>query len=84
MLRNMFLGSPPGTYDRILDFSTAVTGTLFYAPCADFFDAPPPSPVLSGTESLSQPASAPAAQAPAPTGAGDGSLHIGSLQESAQ
>ncbi|MET7548592.1 Dyp-type peroxidase [Streptomyces sp. NPDC005133] len=84
MLRNMFLGSPPGTYDRILDFSTAVTGTLFYAPCADFFDAPPPSPVLSGTESLPQPASAPVAQAPAPTGAGDGSLHIGSLQESAQ
>lgn len=32
MLRNMFLGNPPGTHDRILDFSTAVTGTLFYTP----------------------------------------------------
>ncbi|MFE7705574.1 Dyp-type peroxidase [Streptomyces sp. NPDC057486] len=84
MLRNMFLGNPPGTYDRILDFSTAVTGTLFYAPSADFFDAPPPSPVLSGTESLSQPASAPVARTTVPTDARDGSLHIGSLQESAQ
>ena len=26
MLENMFLGDPPGTYDRILAFSTAVTG----------------------------------------------------------
>ncbi|MFG2561452.1 Dyp-type peroxidase [Streptomyces sp. NPDC048496] len=84
MLRNMFLGNPPGTYDRILDFSTAVTGTLFHAPSADFFDAPPPSPVLSGTESLSQPASAPVAQITVPADARDGSLHIGSLQESAQ
>ena len=32
MLRDMFLGEPPGNYDRILDFSTAVTGTLFFAP----------------------------------------------------
>ncbi|MFF1838163.1 Dyp-type peroxidase [Streptomyces sp. NPDC058231] len=84
MLRNMFLGSPPGTYDRILDFSTAVTGTLFHAPSADFLDAPPPPPTLSGTESVPQPASAPVAQAPVPAGHGNGSLHIGSLQESAQ
>ncbi|MER5359546.1 Dyp-type peroxidase [Streptomyces sp. NPDC002785] len=83
MLRNMFLGSPPGTYDRILDFSTAVTGTLFYAPSAEFFDAPPPSPAV--TEALPEPTSAPAvAQAPAPLRSADGSLHIGSLQESAQ
>ena len=26
MLRNMFIGDPPGNTDRILDFSTAVTG----------------------------------------------------------
>jgi putative iron-dependent peroxidase len=38
MLRNMFLGDPPGNTDRILDFSTAVTGTLFYAPPAGFLD----------------------------------------------
>lgn len=29
MLENMFVGRPPGNYDRILDFSTAVTGNLF-------------------------------------------------------
>ena len=32
MLRNMFVGDPLGTYDRILDFSTAVTGTTFFVP----------------------------------------------------
>jgi putative iron-dependent peroxidase len=44
MLRRMFLGDPPGNYDRILDFSTAVTGTLFFVPTADFLDDPPPLP----------------------------------------
>ncbi|GAA1982737.1 Dyp-type peroxidase [Catenulispora subtropica] len=39
MLRNMFLGSPPGNTDRILDYSTAVTGGLFYVPPASFLDA---------------------------------------------
>lgn len=45
MLRNMFLGAPPGRTDRILDFSTAVTGGLFFVPSADLLDdlpAPPP------------------------------------------
>ncbi|GAB3692997.1 Dyp-type peroxidase [Corynebacterium nasicanis] len=32
MLHNMFIGDPPGNYDRILDFSTPVTGTLFFIP----------------------------------------------------
>jgi porphyrinogen peroxidase len=41
MLTNMFVGSPPGTTDRILDFSTAVTGTLFFVPTSDFLDDPP-------------------------------------------
>jgi porphyrinogen peroxidase len=39
MLNNMFIGNPPGNYDRILDFSTAVTGCLFFVPTADFLDA---------------------------------------------
>ncbi|HEX5120684.1 MAG TPA: Dyp-type peroxidase [Pseudonocardiaceae bacterium] len=34
MLTNMFVGDPPGTYDRLLDFSRAVTGTLFFVPSA--------------------------------------------------
>ena len=35
MLSNMFLGDPPGNTDRILDFSTAITGGLFFVPSAD-------------------------------------------------
>ncbi|MBX3252566.1 MAG: Dyp-type peroxidase [Chitinophagaceae bacterium] len=35
MLTNMFIGNPPGNYDRILDFSTAKTGTLFFVPSMD-------------------------------------------------
>jgi putative iron-dependent peroxidase len=41
MLTNMFIGRPPGNYDRVLDFSTAVTGGLFFVPSADFLDDPP-------------------------------------------
>jgi putative iron-dependent peroxidase len=44
MLRNMFIGDPPGNTDRILDFSTAHTGTMFFVPTADFLDNPPPLP----------------------------------------
>jgi putative iron-dependent peroxidase len=44
MLTNMFLGKPPGNHDRILDFSTAVTGNLFFVPTADFLDDPPAGP----------------------------------------
>ncbi|MES2184063.1 MAG: Dyp-type peroxidase [Pseudomonadota bacterium] len=36
MLNNMFVGLPPGNYDRLLDFSRAVTGTLFFVPSATF------------------------------------------------
>ena len=35
MLENMFIGSPAGNTDRLLDFSTAITGTLFFAPSYD-------------------------------------------------
>jgi putative iron-dependent peroxidase len=44
MLRRMFLGDPYGSYDRILDFSTARTGSLFYAPTGDFLDDLPAAP----------------------------------------
>src|SRR5690606_20884186 len=40
MLENMFIGDPVGTYDRILDFSTAVTGGPFFVPSQDFLDDP--------------------------------------------
>lgn len=35
MLESMFIGNPIGNTDRLLDFSTAVTGTLFFAPSYD-------------------------------------------------
>ena len=41
MLQNMFIGKPPGNTDRILDFSTAVTGNLFFVPTVDLLDDPP-------------------------------------------
>jgi putative iron-dependent peroxidase len=74
MLTNMFIGKPPGNHDRVLDFSTAVTGNLFFVPTADFLDDPPtPMPVQAAT--LDQPG------APAPP---DGSLGIGSLRGAAR
>ncbi|MFG2832465.1 Dyp-type peroxidase [Streptomyces sp. NPDC048434] len=44
MLKNMFLGDSPGRHDRILDFSTAVTGCLFHVPTANFLDELPAAP----------------------------------------
>jgi putative iron-dependent peroxidase len=44
MLENMFIGDPPGNHDRILDFSTPVTGSLFFTPTQDFLDALPDAP----------------------------------------
>jgi putative iron-dependent peroxidase len=50
MLVNMFTGSPPGNYDRILDFSTPATGILFFVPSADFLDDLPDLPAAPGPE----------------------------------
>ena len=38
MIENMFIGRPPGNYDRLLDYSRAVTGNLFFAPSATFLE----------------------------------------------
>ena len=38
MLRRMFIGEPEGNYDRILDFSEALTGCNFFAPPRVFLD----------------------------------------------
>ena len=60
MLRRMFIGEPPGNHDRILDVSTAATGTLFFVPTADFLGDPPPLPgaVASAAAVGEQPAGA--------------------------
>ena len=54
MLHNMFIGDPPGNTDRILDFSTPVTGALFFTPTTDFLDDPPALPVAPPVPEPSQ------------------------------
>ncbi len=79
MLRNMFIGKPPGNYDRILDFSTAVTGSLFFVPSADFLDSLP-GPPGGGTSPAAIDAPASLDAPPSLQSALNGSLHIGSLK----
>ncbi len=77
MLQNMFVGRPSGNYDRLLDFSRAVTGNLFFVPSATFLeDVTEDQPADA---SLSAPS--PAVETP-PSGQSqnDGSLGIGSLK----
>jgi putative iron-dependent peroxidase len=76
MLENMFVGKPPGNYDRLLDFSVAKTGTLFFVPSATFLDSvadeEPAAAILDRGE-------APAPE-PSPAPRRPGSLDIGSLK----
>ena len=39
MLANMFVGRPPGNYDRLLDVSRAVTGSLFFVPSVPLLES---------------------------------------------
>ena len=39
MLRHMFVGDPVGSYDRILDVSTAVTGSTYFVPSNDVLES---------------------------------------------
>ncbi|MGA8756720.1 MAG: Dyp-type peroxidase [Stellaceae bacterium] len=73
MLDNMFIGNPPGNYDRILDFSRAVTGNLFFVPTADFLEN-----VTIGEPAVSVAAGVADRSIPAPA---DQSLGIGSLKK---
>jgi putative iron-dependent peroxidase len=76
MLENMFVGRPPGNYDRLLDFSHAVTGSLFFAPSATFLesvgDAEPAAAIAAAPAVESAPPSRPSVR--------DTSLGIGSLK----
>lgn len=72
MLERMFIGDPPGATDRILDFSTALTGALFFVPSQDALDdpdllGPPPTPA-----------------SPTNPGPGDDSLGVGGLRGTPQ
>lgn len=75
MLQNMFVGRPPGNYDRILDFSRAVTGSLFFVPSATFLDNPggdKPDSTDTAAARISDPVTTRSAD--------DTSLKIGSLK----
>lgn len=84
MLENMFIGRPPGTTDRILDFSTAVTGNLFFVPSADFLDDLPGPPGAAGAARSVSAAASPGAAAAGPSSPSSGSLGIGDLKRSTQ
>jgi porphyrinogen peroxidase len=77
MLENMFVGRPPGNYDRLLDFSRAVTGNLFFVPTATFLES-----VSEDAAAVMAPpaASAPVEPAHSVASVPDGSLGIGSLK----
>ena len=73
-VRSLFVGRPPVNYDRLLDFSRAVTGTLFFVPSATFLesvndDPTPAMPTAPTVEPTPSAASVP-----------DGSLGVGSLK----
>jgi len=89
MLQNMFVGRPPGNYDRLLDFSRAVTGNLFFVPSATFLegvsDEAAADPASAGDTASGKPCDTSeaggtdeASQSAAPSK--DGSLGIGSLK----
>src|SRR5271169_1881109 len=76
MLVNMFVGRPPGNYDRLLDFSRAVTGNLFFVPSATFLDA-----VTADQSATAVSTAPPVVEVSPPLRSGaDGSLAIGSLK----
>jgi putative iron-dependent peroxidase len=73
----MFVGRPPGNYDRLLDFSRAVTGNLFFVPSATFLET-----VSEAQPGAVGPAAAPALPEPSLSipSVHEGSLGIGSLK----
>ena len=76
MLENMFVGRPPGNYDRLLDFSRPVTGGLFFAPSVTFLDGvgeAQPAVAAIATPSVES-------DSPSASSVRDTSLGIGSLR----
>jgi porphyrinogen peroxidase len=72
MLENMFIGRPPGNYDRLLDFSRAVTGNLFFAPSLTFLENAAEEQPVESAEA--------AKESSLCASGSDGSLGIGSLK----
>jgi putative iron-dependent peroxidase len=81
MIENMFVGRPPGNYDRLLDFSRAVTGSLFFVPSSTFLEnVTEEEPGVAASSDASPPVEPnPSAQSQI-----NGSLGIGSLKGDTQ
>lgn len=73
MLENMVIGRPPGNYDRLLDFSRAVTGGLFFVPSAELLEELAERRPAARDE-------VEAATSTSTASTADGSLNIGSLK----
>lgn len=77
MLENMFIGRPPGNYDRLLDFSRAITGNLFFVPTATFLEnVAEEGPAVAAPAEVSPPPE----RVPSNGSENNGSLNIGSLK----
>jgi putative iron-dependent peroxidase len=70
----MFVGKPPGNYDRLLDFSVAKTGNLFFVPSATFLEN------IADDDQVAGLPPEPSVDAPQPAPRRKGSLAIGSLK----
>ena len=75
MIENMFVGRPPGNYDRLLDFSRAVTGILFFVPSVTFLES-----VNDEDSAAAMPAASTVEPVRSTASARDGSLGVGSLK----
>jgi putative iron-dependent peroxidase len=80
MLENMFYGTDDAAHDRILDFSTAITGSLFAVPTVDWMEDPPAPGDASAGDATAGDSAGEATAAPPPSR--DGSLGVGSLRPS--
>jgi len=79
MLERMFVGVPPGSYDRLLDFSTAITGSTYFVPTAGMLEALAEPPADPTAEAADQAGTSDGAGEASPATA-DSSLGIGSLR----
>ena len=81
----MVVGHPPGNYDRLLDVSKAVTGSLYFVPPPSFLDDVATEP--STGDGAIAPADEPPAETQTPSPLGPslsaGSLRIGSMKDEA-
>jgi putative iron-dependent peroxidase len=89
MLENMFIGRPPGNYDRLLDFSRAATGNLFFVPSATFLENvadkqanedQPAAPESPQSPTIAETTSSNSSSSTSISSMRDGSLGIGSLK----